>query len=141
MISHFLAHMFIICHLMFSVERRKPESRDKHDHITPLPYLDFFGKIIELNFCGSLWAGKDQMDQELVKKAKLRVPSIPILVNMVSKRVKQLNTGMRPLVMPLSPDEDKLDIALREIAEGKLIAENDFEAVERDEAAHAKWSY
>lgn len=81
------------------------------------------------------------MDQELVKKAKLRVPSIPILVNMVSKRVKQLNTGMRPLVMPLSPDEDKLDIALREIAEGKLIAENDFEAVERDEAAHAKWSY
>ena len=42
---------------------------------------------------------------------------------MISKRVKQLNTGMRPLVMPLSPDEDKLDIALREIAEGKLTYE------------------
>ncbi len=80
------------------------------------------------------------MNQELVLKAKARVASIPILVNMVSKRVKQLNTGMRPYVMPLSPDEDKLDIALREIAEGKLIAENDFDAVAQDEAAHARWS-
>ena len=74
------------------------------------------------------------MNQELVLKAKARVASIPILVNMVSKRVKQLNTGMRPYVMPLSPD------ALREIAEGKLIAENDFDAVAQDEAAHARWS-
>lgn len=81
------------------------------------------------------------MDQELVKQAKLRVPSIPILVNMVSKRVKELNTGMRPLVMPLSPDEDKLDIALREIGEGKLIAENDFDAVAEEEAAHTKWMF
>ena len=80
------------------------------------------------------------MNQELVLKAKARIGSIPILVNMVSKRVKQLNTGMRPYVMPLSPDEDKLDIALREIAEGKLIAENDFDAVTEDEAAHARWS-
>lgn len=63
------------------------------------------------------------MNHELVSQAKLRVPSVPILVNMISKRVKQLNTGMRPLVMPLSPDEDKLDIALREIAEGKLTYE------------------
>jgi DNA-directed RNA polymerase subunit omega len=63
------------------------------------------------------------MNHELVSQAKQRVPSVPILVNMISKRVKQLNTGMRPLVMPLSPDEDKLDIALREIAEGKLTYE------------------
>ena len=63
------------------------------------------------------------MNHELVSQAKQRVPSVPIFVNMISKRVKQLNTGMRPLVMPLSPDEDKLDIALREIAEGKLTYE------------------
>lgn len=81
------------------------------------------------------------MNQELVSQAKARIPSVPILVNMVSKRVKELNSGMRPYVMPLSPDEDKLDIALREIAEGKLIAENDFDAVERDEMAHSKWSF
>jgi DNA-directed RNA polymerase subunit K/omega len=45
---------------------------------------------------------------------------------MVSKRVRQLIAGMRPYVKPLSPDEDKLDIALREISEGKLIAEIEF---------------
>jgi len=45
---------------------------------------------------------------------------------MVSKRVRQLNAGLRPYVRPSSPDEEKVDIALREIAEGKLIAEMDF---------------
>jgi DNA-directed RNA polymerase subunit omega len=63
---------------------------------------------------------------ELLEQAKLRVPSIPVLVNMVSKRVRQLIAGMRPLVKPLTPDEDKTNLALREIAEGKLIAEIDF---------------
>ena len=80
------------------------------------------------------------MNQELVAQAKAKITSTPILVNMVSLRVKELNSGMRPYVMPLSPDEDKLDIALREIAEGKLSYESDTEAVERDEEAHTKWS-
>lgn len=80
------------------------------------------------------------MNQEMVAKAKARIPSTPVLVNVVSQRVKQLNTGMRPYVMPLTPDEDKLDIALREIGEGKLTYENDAEAVVRDEEAHTKWS-
>jgi len=80
------------------------------------------------------------MNQELVAQAKAQIPSTPVLVNMVSQRVKQLNTGMRPYVMPLSPDEDKLDIALREIAQGKLTYENDAEAVAQDEEAHTKWS-
>ena len=80
------------------------------------------------------------MNQELVAKAKAKIQSTPILVNMVSQRVKQLNTGSRPYVMPLSPDEDKEDIALREIAEGKLTYEEDNEAIERDEEAHAKWN-
>ncbi len=51
---------------------------------------------------------------------------MPVLINMVSKRVRQLNTGFRPYVKPQSPNEEKVDIALREIAEGKLIAEIDF---------------
>lgn len=80
------------------------------------------------------------MNQELVAKAKSKITSIPVLVNMVSLRVKQLNTGMRPLVMPKSPDEDKMDIALREIAEGLLTYENDTAAVAKDEEAHSKWS-
>lgn len=80
------------------------------------------------------------MNQELVSQAKARIQSTPILVNMVSQRVKQLNAGQRPYVMPLSPEEDKLDIALREIAEGKLSYEEDNEAVAKDEESHTKWS-
>ncbi len=80
------------------------------------------------------------MNQELLENARIRVPSVPVLVNMVSKRVKQLNAGMRPYVRPLTPDEDKLDIALREIGEGKLIAEIDFDAVAKHEADQTKWS-
>jgi DNA-directed RNA polymerase subunit omega len=65
---------------------------------------------------------------ELLEQAKAKVPSTPVLVNMVSKRVRQLIAGMRPYIKPDSPNEDKLDIALREIAEGKIIAEMEFAA-------------
>ena len=71
------------------------------------------------------------MNVELLEQARNRIPSVPVLVNMVSQRVRQLNEGLRPLVKPLSPDEDRLDIVLREIAEGKLIAEIDFDALAR----------
>jgi DNA-directed RNA polymerase subunit K/omega len=37
--------------------------------------------------------------------------------------VRQLNAGMRPYLKPLSQNEEKVDIALREIVEGKLTAE------------------
>ncbi|MDD5704534.1 MAG: DNA-directed RNA polymerase subunit omega [Kiritimatiellae bacterium] len=80
------------------------------------------------------------MNQELLDKARAHIPSAPVLVNMVSKRVKQLNAGMRPFVKPLRPDEDKLDIALREIGEGKLIAEVDFDAIAKREAAQTRWT-
>jgi DNA-directed RNA polymerase subunit omega len=73
------------------------------------------------------------MNTQLLQDARVRVPSIPVLVNMVSKRVRQLNTGFRPYVKPSSPDEEKVDIALREIAEGKLMAEMDFTAMEAKE--------
>lgn len=80
------------------------------------------------------------MNIELIEKAKARVPSVPVLVNLVSKRVKQLNRGDRPYVKPLSMNEDKADIALREIAEGLLISEIDFDAIARAEYAHTRWS-
>ena len=73
------------------------------------------------------------MNVELLEAAKARVPSVPILINMVSLRVKQLNSGFRPYVKPESPNEEKLDIALREIADGKLIAELDFAATAEEE--------
>ena len=80
------------------------------------------------------------MNLELIEKARIRFPSVPVLVNLVSKRVRQLNNGDRPLVRPLSADEDKADIALREIAEGLLISEVDFDAIARAEQVHARWS-
>lgn len=71
------------------------------------------------------------MNVELLDQARARIPSVPVLVNMVSRRMRQLNEGMRPLVKPRSLDEDRLEIVLREIAEGKLIAEVDFNALTR----------
>jgi DNA-directed RNA polymerase subunit omega len=55
----------------------------------------------------------------LIEAARVRIPSVPVLVNMVSKRVRQLNSGDRPYVKP-TVGEEKTDIALREIAEGKM---------------------
>jgi len=66
------------------------------------------------------------MNLENLNAAKRRVPNASVLINMVSKRVKQLIYGDRPLVKPLSNDEDIEDIVLREIADGKLVAEIDF---------------
>ena len=79
------------------------------------------------------------MDTELLKKVHERVPSVPVLVNLISKRVKQLINGDKPLVRPLSSDEDKVDTALREVAEGKLISEIDFDAIARAEDAKTRW--
>ena len=80
------------------------------------------------------------MNVELLKKAHERVPSVPVLVNLISKREKQLINGEKPLVRPLSSDEDKVDTALREVAEGKLISEIDFDAIARAEEAKTKWA-
>ncbi|MFO7871556.1 MAG: DNA-directed RNA polymerase subunit omega [Kiritimatiellia bacterium] len=66
------------------------------------------------------------MKAHLLEAAKTHIPNVPVLINVVSKRVRQLNAGFRPYVRPESPDEEKVDTALREIAEGKLTAEIDF---------------
>lgn len=62
----------------------------------------------------------------LLEQAKQRIPSVPLLINVVSRRVKQLNAGMRPYLKPLDQNEANVDIALREIADGKLTAEIGF---------------
>ena len=41
------------------------------------------------------------MNLEMLEKARARVPSIPVLVNLVSQRTKQLNRGERPFLKPL----------------------------------------
>ena len=80
------------------------------------------------------------MNNELLKKAHEKIPSVPVLVNLISKRERELINGAKPLIRPTSLDEDKCDIALREVAEGKLISEIDFDAIARAEDAKTKWS-
>lgn len=65
------------------------------------------------------------MDIELFKQALEKVQNPNILVNLVSKRVRQLNSGgaaSRPFV-PETSNLSLPDIVLREIVEGKLTYE------------------
>lgn len=59
------------------------------------------------------------MSSQLLEEAQKVVPNQQLLVNLVSKRVRQLSTGHRPLV-EYGPREGWADIALKEIIEGKL---------------------
>ncbi len=59
------------------------------------------------------------MRDEYIKEAHKVIPDANVLINVVSRRVKQLRRGIRPLVESLeklSPE----DIALREVVEGKI---------------------
>ena len=80
------------------------------------------------------------MNSELLKKAHEKIPSVPVLVNLISKRERELINGAKPLVKIDSLDVDKCDIALKEVAEGKLIAEIDFDAIQKAEDAKTKWN-
>ena len=65
------------------------------------------------------------MKAELVQAASEVITSPQILVNMVSRRVRQLTLGHRPLVEH-APGLREADIALTEIAKGKLTFESTF---------------
>ena len=65
------------------------------------------------------------MNVELLELAKRRVPNISVLVNMVSIRARQLIAGNHPMVKLENQQIDFEDIALQEIAEGKIMAEID----------------
>lgn len=62
------------------------------------------------------------MREDYIQQAHKVITDPNILINVVSRRVKQLKLGQRPLVESLerlSPE----DIALREIIEGKITFE------------------
>ena len=59
------------------------------------------------------------MKSDLVEKASEIVTDPLVLINMVSKRVRQLNSGRSPLI-PTVPSMGAADIALQEIIEGKI---------------------
>ena len=63
------------------------------------------------------------MNAELAKKALEKVGNPNILVNLISRRVRQLNSGGGGLSRPLVANTTNLgaaDIALREIIEEKI---------------------
>jgi DNA-directed RNA polymerase subunit omega len=59
------------------------------------------------------------MMSHLVEEAAKKIPNFPLLVNVVSKRVRQLSAGHRPMV-DAGPRMGFADIALKEIIDGKL---------------------
>jgi DNA-directed RNA polymerase subunit omega len=59
------------------------------------------------------------MRSDLVAAASKVIPEPPVLINLVSARVKQLNNGRSPLVR-IDHRMGAADIALTEIIEGKI---------------------
>lgn len=63
------------------------------------------------------------MNAELVQEALKRVGNINTLINVISRRVRQLNAGGGGISRPLVANTGGLgdaDIALREVIEGKI---------------------
>ena len=75
------------------------------------------------------------MNSNLVKAAAEVIPNPKILVNMVSQRVRQLCIGHRPIV-EFVPGLGHADIALSEIAAGKLSFELTLNQNGNDAAPH-----
>ncbi len=59
------------------------------------------------------------MTSSLVDEALKLIPSQQILVNVISKRVRQLSAGHRPMI-ETGPRMGFSDIALTEVIQGKL---------------------
>lgn len=63
------------------------------------------------------------MNNEYLERAKEVIPDVKTLIVLASKRAKQLAYGARPTVR--CKEENHLDVALLEIAEGKIEASYD----------------
>ena len=59
------------------------------------------------------------MNSNLIDEASKVIIEPQVLINMVSKRVRQLSAGSRPMIL-VEPRMGLSDIALAEIAQGKL---------------------
>lgn len=62
------------------------------------------------------------MKSKYFQAAAQQLPSPELLINLVSRRVRQLMQGNRPLTLT-DPKMDFADIALKEIGEGKITYE------------------
>lgn len=73
------------------------------------------------------------MKSDLIEKASKIVSDSPKLINLVSRRVRQLNQGRAPLinVAQYGTRLGQGDIALLEIIEGRIVAEEGTEEEDR----------
>jgi DNA-directed RNA polymerase subunit omega len=114
------------------MQARSHESRSEWNPQSTIPlspqFSDFFKYRLAkwLQSClilrpGSLSVGISGflMKAELVEKAAEIVTDPLVLINLVSQRVRQLNSGRSPLI-PTRPSMGAADIALTEIIEGKI---------------------
>jgi DNA-directed RNA polymerase subunit omega len=62
------------------------------------------------------------MTTQLLQEAAAVIPNPQLLINVISKRVRQLSLGHRPMV-EVGPRASLTDIALKEIIAGKLTFE------------------
>ena len=60
-----------------------------------------------------------RMKSKFLESAQQRITNPELLINLVSRRVRQLAQGHRPLTLT-DPRMDLSEIALKEISEGKL---------------------
>ena len=67
------------------------------------------------------------MKTELIEKASQKIGDNQLLINIVSKRVQQLNHGADPYV-PTDPETGAGDIALMELLADKLVWREETEA-------------
>src|SRR6516164_8599205 len=74
------------------------------------------------------------MTTQLLQEAAQVIPNQQLLINVVSRRVRQLSLGHRPLV-EATPRTSLSDIALKEIIAGKLACESTLDKPARDGAA------
>ncbi len=77
------------------------------------------------------------MTSQLLEEALKTIPNSQVLVNVVSRRVRQLTQGHRPLI-ETGPRMGFSDIALQEIISGKLNFEAETPADEAEAKRHAK---
>ena len=69
------------------------------------------------------------MNMEYLKIAEEKVINTQVLVNLISYRTRQLNSGARPMVKKDHAEMDNHDLVLKEISEGLLTAEMNNEIV------------
>ncbi len=74
---------------------------------------------VDLPIDGSTTANRLAMRDDYIKEALTVIPDANLLINVVSRRVKQLRRGNRPLVESLEKLASE-DVALREVIEGKI---------------------